>query len=116
MSKFYCFNQNNSGGSFIIEESSGISETVIIEAKDARHANSRARQIGLYFNGCASGIDCSCCGDRWGEKFSDDQGTDVPTLYNTPIEDCEESLFRDSVFIHPIDKPFYKVVLKKRSE
>lgn len=63
--KFYHFSQNNSGGMFDIEPSRGIGVDVWIEAVDADHANSRAEQIGLYFNGVEDGSDCECCGDRW---------------------------------------------------
>lgn len=61
---FYEFQQNNSGGSFTISEKDGIGQIVIIEAKDYREANERAEEIGLYFDGCYKGLDCSCCGDR----------------------------------------------------
>lgn len=63
--KFFEFNQNNSGGTFITDASRGIGEYVIIEAADAKEANSLAQQKGLYFDGCESGQDCDCCGDRW---------------------------------------------------
>lgn len=65
--KFFDFSQNNSGGSFVFDEQRGITHFVIVEAMDADHANSVAENIGLYFNGCESGNDCDCCGDRWSE-------------------------------------------------
>ena len=38
---------------------------MIIEADSANEANIKAEEIGIYFNGCSIGMDCSCCGDRW---------------------------------------------------
>lgn len=60
---FYCFDQNNSGGSFDID--GNVAQFVIIEAESAAQANERAESIGIYFNGVDEGHDCPCCGDRW---------------------------------------------------
>ncbi len=60
--KFFNYRQNNSGGSFVIDEARGLSINVWIEAIDSAHANSRAESIGLYFDGEG---DCPCCGNRW---------------------------------------------------
>lgn len=76
---FFAFHQNNSGGSFQCDDE--VTEFVIIEAKNADHANSTAEFIGIYFDGCEQGIDCSCCGDRW-YRTSDYQGTDQPLIYD----------------------------------
>lgn len=46
--KFYTFRQNNSGGSFDIDEK--LSEWVIIEAINGNDAISKAENIGIYFN------------------------------------------------------------------
>ena len=78
--KFYTFSQNNSGGFF-----TGPAEYVIIEAQDAQDANRRAEEAGLYFNGCESGSDCPCCGDRWSEQWSDDYGDAEPMIYGKPV-------------------------------
>lgn len=77
--KFFTFDQNNSGGSFDHDEASGIGYRVCVEAVDAAHAISRAQVIGVYFNGCDDGRDCPCCGDRWSDYV--DGGTDEPTAY-----------------------------------
>lgn len=37
---------------------------MVIEAHDTIHANARAEEIGLYFDGIEKGWDCECCGDR----------------------------------------------------
>lgn len=99
--KFFTFYQNNSGGSFDIDLSSGISKYVIIEAKNADQANDIALGIGLYFYGCSSGNDCSCCGDRW-QEASDDEGTELPSIYgeNVVITDS----FNERYSIHFLNK------------
>lgn len=89
--KFFAFRQNNSGGSFDHEPSEGIGLTVWVEAVDAAHANARAELIGLYFNGCQDGRDCSCCGDRWYEAYSGDSDIkDFPSLYGEQWRDVKE--------------------------
>ena len=77
---FYTYRQNNSGGSFNIDLQSGITEYVIIEANSASHADERAEEIGLYFDGCRSGIDCRCCGDRWYRTY-ESEATEQPEIY-----------------------------------
>lgn len=61
--KFYKFRQNNSGGSFEVNDT--LASHVYLEAEDAEHANFLAKRKGIYFNGVAYGSDCRCCGDRW---------------------------------------------------
>lgn len=84
MAKFFEFNQNNSGGSFTLDEDRGLTHIVIVEANDARDANYRALSIGIYFDGCVDDIDCACCGDRWSEAYG--EGDDVPSVYGQPAE------------------------------
>lgn len=69
MTKFFKFAQNNSGGSFDIDDAAGIGPRVWIEANDEAHAMQRARDIGLYFDGVEKGNDCPCCGDRWSSPW-----------------------------------------------
>ena len=86
MSKFYTFGQNNSGGSFDFDKKSGITHWVIIEADSVEHANDRATDAGIYFDGGYDGRDCSCCGDRWyPTRYS--KGTNTPTIYEMPIKE-----------------------------
>ena len=84
VTKFWTFDQNNSGGSFDFDEKSGITHYVIIEASSKSDAVKRAYDIGIYFDGCAEGRDCPCCGDRWHEPWGDD-GDDAPLLYGQPL-------------------------------
>ena len=65
---YYEFSQNNSGGRFKRDEN--VAEAVIIAACNAEEANSRAKDIGIYFHGCSKGKDCKCCGDRWSKISS----------------------------------------------
>lgn len=81
---FYSFNQNNSGGSFVLDKKAGITHFVIIEAKSVEDANQRAEAIGLYFDGCNDGRDCDCCGDRWSSASKWNESV-KPKIYNLPI-------------------------------
>ena len=70
--KLFDFNQNNSGGSFHINDD--VTYHVYVEAETAKQANKWAKNnTPIYFNGCSKGNDCSCCGDRW-YKVSDYNG------------------------------------------
>lgn len=80
MSKFYTYDQNNSGGIVDIDEKNGITVFVIVEADNADQANRRAEEIGLYWDGVDRGMDCECCGDRWYRADPDDPGDDTPKL------------------------------------
>ena len=112
--KFYEYSQNNSGGSFSNSEKEGIAEYVIIEALNAEHANTRAENIGLYFDGCDNGTDCSCCGDRWHRAYKSD-GSDVPSIYGEPLANMEKSSYCDCCFVHYLDGKFEKIEFKETS-
>ena len=89
--KWYDFRQNNSGGSFTHDANRGIGLTVLIQAANADEANRRAEDIGLYFDGCITGDDCSCCGDRWYSQWSDELGNLRPMIYDDVMEPCTEA-------------------------
>lgn len=97
---FFHFSQNNSGGSFIQDLSAGITQHVVIEANDYQHANARAEEIGLYFDGCDSGRDCRCCGDRWSEAQDYEKGDEIPMVYDTPALSHASFWVENSVAIH----------------
>lgn len=80
---FYTFNQNNSGGDFDFDKVAGITHYVIIEADSADEANAKALEIGLYFDGAH---DCPCCGNRWSEVWGGYGVSEVPSIYEEPIE------------------------------
>jgi hypothetical protein len=100
--KFWEFDQNNSGGSFAVDDERGIGPSVWIEAIDRDHAISRALAIGIYFDGCADGRDCECCGDRWSEPWGN--GLERP-------EACSQFSFmwHDTVYVHMIDGEIIRV-------
>lgn len=110
--KYYQYDQNNSGGSFAYNEERGISTRVFIEAYDAVDANHRAEMIGIYFDGCATGRDCSCCGDRWYENYGGLYGAVSEDLLGQHIYDLMTGGWRDGgwqgagkpeIFVHKID-------------
>lgn len=72
--KWYRFRQNNSGGTF---QPPAI--VVNIEARSAYEANARAIFLGICFDGCAQGVDCDCCGDRWYPANEADAESSEPT-------------------------------------
>lgn len=82
--RFYHFRQNNSGGDFVIDDNLDVN--VIIEATDSNHANMIALSLGIYFEGCYTGIDCNCCGDRWNEVDETDS-ENCPHMYGNVIID-----------------------------
>ena len=70
--KFFGYSQNNSGGYY------DGPLYVIVQAKDSDHADSLVTlNTDVYFNGCSTGSDCSCCGDRWNRCWGD--GDDLPS-------------------------------------
>jgi len=83
MSKFYTYRQNNSGGYFV-----GPALYVIVEANSSNVAMAIAEDHGVYFNGCETGQDCNCCGDRW-SSWADEY--DQPKIYGEKVEEALKS-------------------------
>lgn len=73
--KWYEFSQNNSGGSFAVDDK--LCHRVFIEAETIKDAIDKAKDIGIYFNGVELELDCPCCGDRWYQPRSH---IDIETL------------------------------------
>ena len=113
MSMFYTYEQNNSGGRFATDEKAGIGTTVIVEAISAMHANTRAVNIGLYFNGCDEGIDCNCCGDRWSVAY-EDEGSAIPSTYGTSVYEAFKGSYREDCYIHRLDGTIEHVQFKPK--
>lgn len=63
--KWYEYRQNNSGGSFCKP-----ALNVIVQAINQDVAETLAERLGVYFDGCSSGGDCPCCGDRWYRDYN----------------------------------------------
>lgn len=97
--KFYHFRQNNFGGSFKIDDDVAIN--VIIEATSAKQANGKAQEIGIYFDGCDTGKDCECCGDRW-HRVDESDATLAPMIHKKhhPEEYTDRSYKPGSVVCH----------------
>jgi hypothetical protein len=72
---FFNFRQNNSGGSFDVDET--LCGSLYIEADSIEEANEKALELGVYFNGVEDGIDCSCCGDRWHEPYDEEDESNI---------------------------------------
>jgi hypothetical protein len=116
--KFFLFRQNNSGGSFAVNEA--VAHSVIIEAYSVKDANARAEDVGIYFNGCDTGADCSCCGDRWYEA-QDHDGTDTPLIYGEPPETHREMFAKEGqplCHVYRLDgsKTTYRKPLKEQQK
>jgi hypothetical protein len=96
--KWFQYSQNNSGGRMVVNER--VSDYVLIQARSGAHADERAEEIGIYFNGVDDGMDCECCGDRWSSQLFN-SGDESPMVYGKPPTD------ESSVRIYPIgyDKP-----------
>lgn len=102
---FYCYQQNNSGGSFRYDKN--LSCSVIVEADNADKANSKAEDIGIYFNGVNKKRDCKCCGDRWSPAYEDDKRFQ-PCVYDTPVFVNETRIEEQSLFLR---KGTYKAIV-----
>jgi hypothetical protein len=97
--RWYVYDQNNSGGSFAEP-----AQYLIIQAKDFNEANSLAIEAGAYFDDSYES-DCSCCGQRWYSKSSDE--LDQYSVFKTEGEAVGYVKEHD-----PFDKeiPFYMVI------
>jgi hypothetical protein len=98
---FYTYYQNNSGGYWIFEPKAGISHYVIVEANSGEDADAKAEDIGLYFDGCDSGNDCSCCGDRWSRQYK--SGKERPEIYGQESVESDKDDDVAEVYIHYLD-------------
>ncbi len=94
---FYTFRQNNSGGSFVNDEN--LKGYVIVEANSAGEANEIAESIGIYFGGYG---DCPCCGDRWSMQWDGEEGTEIPSVYDTPVFEFK-GWRKNDVIVHYLD-------------
>lgn len=111
--KWWCFDQNNSGGWFAHDAEAGIGYAVFVEAKNQDEASARAMDIGIYFDGVRDGIDCGCCGDRWDEPRED--GSNQPEKYGQVwrAANANEQPTREwgiPSYIHPLDGAFHVAV------
>ncbi|CYV04216.1 hypothetical protein HO640_10350 [Streptococcus suis] len=94
---FYVFDQNNSGGYFVIDEN--VTSEIIIEATEEAKALGRLEEIlsqkPEYMEYC------SCCGERWYPEYSD-----VYTRYwvsDEQYEEFEEVRDGHEAMFYPLD-------------
>lgn len=98
--KFFHFNQNNSGGYFIKNAEHGIDHHVVIEAVSAEDAWSRLSRFDEKIDGFFDF--CQCCGMRW-DECDEDEGSNVPCIYSTPIEKYSDDWFSEYAYVHYFD-------------
>lgn len=67
--KWYKFEQNNSGGFFVVNDK--LCHRLFIQAENEYMAIKKAEELGCYWYGVDDGIDCPCCGDRWSNYWID---------------------------------------------
>lgn len=78
---YYRYRQNNSGGGW---DSPAIE--VFIEANSPTEADKIAIENGIYFDPDYE-IDCECCGNRWSNAGDWDAWDEIPSLYETPLDE-----------------------------
>lgn len=96
--KFFTFNQNNSGGYFVNNDEYGVAEYIIIESVSAKLAWKKLVDIGDNVPGMFDY--CPCCGERWSDWIDDSDGKDEPMIFGEPINNCKKEIFRDKAFVH----------------
>lgn len=113
MSKFFQFDQNNTGGSFITDDK--VCHRLFIEADSVEEAIEKAENLGCYWDGVSDGIDCPCCGDRWHHPFQwGDDGNSYPMEYDrageivfNSVEEHAQYLANDFGWTSPDSRIFY---------
>lgn len=101
--KWYQFDQNNSGGSFIVD--SNVCHRLFIQAEDADSANQKAEDLGCYWNGVDDDRDCECCGDRWYSQSIESWGYDASE--SLTIEEYVQNLADKWGWTSPDARLFY---------
>lgn len=105
---WYEFSQNNSGGIFTVDEK--LCHRLFIEACTYEEAKQKALDMGVYFDGCDSGMDCPCCGDRWSDwedKHEFPHSWDGKITFTT-IEEYAQHLANEFGWTKPDARLFFK--------
>ena len=97
---YYTFDQNNSGGRFVVDKTAGVGEVVIIQAYSEETAIARLNSIGEKVSGFWEF--CECCGERW-STWGIESGA-VPTRYGKPLDGSGKR-----AFIHEVDETFKEI-------
>lgn len=108
--KFFTFNQNNSGGYYI--QNDDVDAFVIIEALDAENVIDKSYDIFENYQEY-----CSCCGRRWSDYIDDSDGKDEPMIFGKKIEELNENFWcrKNKVIIYYFDntKSIYNLETKE---
>lgn len=105
---FYEFNQNNSGGVFKVDAK--VCHRLFIEADSADEAVTKAEELGCYWYGVDTGVDCPCCGDRWSKDYLDSRSFPMEyRLTESSAERWKEKYGSYEIMEEPVEK---KIELK----
>ena len=109
---FYIWDQNNSGGSFVCDDT--VAHRVIIEADTYDEAEEKAFSFGIYYDGVESDFDCPCCGDRWyrGDAIEATDDTETVEDYAQCLADASYGWTTPSIYIHYKDGRVHPVFTK----
>lgn len=96
--KWYGAHQNNSGGSYVIDDA--VAQWVFVQAASAADAQVRMEEITER-----SGYDwCECCGRRWYFDFDESDGHPEPMVFDEPMRSRAEDYWTGSqVRLHAYD-------------
>lgn len=94
--RWWCFDQNNSGGYFITNDT--VAEYVFIQARNATEAVAKAEAVFVDHSEY-----CDCCGERWSYYVGKDDGKQTPEIYGTRIENVGPGIFRKEARLHHFD-------------
>lgn len=103
--KWWTFDQNNSGGYFIQNED--VDHYVAIQAINVEHAKQRAYDLFAEYSEY-----CSCCGERWHVWVDEQDGHDVPCIYDEPYTELKKSSYRHNMIMHYVDGSKEKYTFK----
>lgn len=92
---WFHFDQNNSGGSFVVDEN--VCEDVFIQAHTAAEAIAKGEEF------MDNSDSCPCCGNRWSFYVDDRDGQPVPMRYDVPAEAEEPMYFHKNYKLHFYD-------------
>lgn len=100
--KWWCFNQNNSGGYFI--KNKDVLEVVFIQATTEDEVRGLAEDIF-----CGYEEYCECCGERWSTGYIG-AGEDTPMIYGEKLIDVEKTFYREYavLYSHNGDRAYYE--------
>lgn len=101
--KWFCFDQNNSGGSFVIDDN--VAHTVFVQARNADEAVQKAEKF------CDNSDSCPCCGDRWSFWVDDSDGHDEPQRYGEKLSEMKAGMFRSEIRLHHFDGSVERITL-----